>query len=325
MNPIILEIVGLTSVFDTKSGPAAAVDGVDLVLRRGETLAVVGESGSGKSALALSVMRLLRWPGRVVAGSVRLNGRDLMALDERSMQAVRGRELAMVFQEPSTSLNPLMPVGAQVAEPLSEHGIATGRAAWDRAVALLRRVGIPAAEARALDYPHQLSGGMRQRVAIAMALACGPAVLLADEPTTALDVTVQAQVLHLLDTLKLEFGMGVVLITHDLGVVADHAQHVAVMYAGRLVETGPAEAVIGHPLHPYTRGLLACRPRPTLDGARMPLLEIGGMVPALTALPPGCAFADRCAHVQPACRIAVPRLEALGVVQVACRRAGEWA
>jgi oligopeptide/dipeptide ABC transporter ATP-binding protein len=309
--PEVLRVTGLRTEFRTPRGVIAAVADMDLVVHAGETVAVVGESGSGKSAFAYSVMRLIDAPGRVAAGRVEVGGQDVMALDEPAMRQVRGRDMAMVFQEPSTSLNPLMPVGAQIAESITLHEAGVSRAeARARVLDLLRLVGIPAPERRIDEFPHQLSGGMRQRVVIAMALACRPSLLLADEPTTALDVTVQAQVLDLIDRLKEELGMGVVLITHDLGLVAEHAQRVAVVYAGRKVEEGPAHQVLADPAHPYTAALLACRPDPWQE-SDAPLTEIAGVVPQLWAMPPGCAFAPRCARAEPACTEARPELEAL--------------
>ncbi|SHJ74832.1 oligopeptide transport system ATP-binding protein [Roseomonas rosea] len=315
----VLRVEGLRTVFETPRGTVTAVADMDLSVHAGETVAVVGESGSGKSAFAYSIIRLVQSPGRVAAGRVVLGGRDILPLDEDAMRDIRGREMAMVFQEPSTSLNPLMPVGAQIAESilLHEKGV-TKAQARTRTLDLLRLVGIPAPERRVDEYPHQLSGGMRQRIVIAMALACRPALLLADEPTTALDVTVQAQVLDLIDGLKAELGMGVVLITHDLGLVADHAQRVAVVYAGRKVEEGPVEQVLADPTHPYTRALLACRPDPWQDVSE-PLVEIPGVVPPPLALPPGCAFAPRCVRAEPACSEIRPTLDAIGPGrQVAC-------
>ena len=319
MNPEVLRVTGLRTEFRTPRGVIAAVADMDLVVHGGETVAVVGESGSGKSAFAYSVMRLIDPPGRLAAGRIEIGGRDIMALDEPAMRQVRGREISMVFQEPSTSLNPLMPVGAQIAESilLHEAGVSAAQARA-RTLDLLRLVGIPAPERRIDEFPHQLSGGMRQRVVIAMALACRPALLLADEPTTALDVTVQAQVLDLIDRLKEELGMGVVLITHDLGLVAEHAQRVAVVYAGRKVEEGPAEQVLADPAHPYTAALLACRPDPWQE-SDAPLLEIPGVVPSLAAMPPGCAFAPRCARAEPVCAGTRPELEAVSAGRlVAC-------
>ncbi|WP_299453470.1 ABC transporter ATP-binding protein [uncultured Pigmentiphaga sp.] len=313
----VLQVEGLRTIFDTAAGPLVAVDGMDLVVRAGETVAVVGESGSGKSALAYSIIRLVQPPGRIAAGRILLRGRDILPLPEAEMRALRGRDLAMVFQEPSTSLNPLMPVGEQVAEAilLHESGISR-REARERALDLFRLVGIPAPERRLDEYPHQLSGGMRQRVVIAMALACHPALLLADEPTTALDVTVQAQVLDLIGDLKRRFGMGVLLITHDLGLVADHAERVAVVYAGRKVEEGPTKAVLADPSHPYTRALLLCRPDPW-RAADEPLVEIPGVVPPATELPAGCAFAPRCPIAELACTQRRPELTSVGPGRVA--------
>ncbi|MBI0537680.1 ABC transporter ATP-binding protein [Roseomonas sp. KE2513] len=315
----VLQVEGLRTVFETPGGMVTAVSDMDLSVHAGETVAVVGESGSGKSAFAYSIIRLVQPPGRVAAGRILLGGRDILPMEEAAMRDIRGREMAMVFQEPSTSLNPLMPVGAQVAEAILLHEKGVTRAqARARTLDLLRLVGIPAPERRVDEYPHQLSGGMRQRIVIAMALACRPALLLADEPTTALDVTVQAQVLDLIDRLKAELGMGVVLITHDLGLVADHAQRVAVIYAGRKVEEGPAEEVLSDPAHPYTRALLACRPDPWQDAAQ-PLVEIPGVVPPPLARPPGCAFAPRCALAEPACQEVIPALDPIGPGrQVAC-------
>ena len=315
----VLQVRGLSTVFETPRGRITAVADMDLTVHAGETVAVVGESGSGKSAFAYSIIRLVQAPGKVVGGHVVLGGRDILPLDEAAMRDIRGREMAMVFQEPSTSLNPLMPVGVQIAEAilLHEKGV-TRTQARARTLDLLRLVGIPAPERRLDEYPHQLSGGMRQRIVIAIALACRPALLLADEPTTALDVTVQAQVLDLIDGLKAELGMGVVLITHDLGLVADHAQRVAVVYAGRKVEEGPVEAVLSDPAHPYTRALLACRPDPWQDVSE-PLVEIPGVVPPPLALPPGCAFAPRCTRAEPACSETRPALDPIGPGrQVAC-------
>ncbi len=306
---IVLDVRGLTTVFEVPNARIAAVDDVSLTVRRGETLAIVGESGSGKSVLAFSIMGLVSRPGRIVAGQILLSGRDLAALDEEALRTVRGRDLAIIFQEPSTSLNPLMTVGRQVAEAILEHEPETPyEAAMERVVERFRLVGIPAPELRVHEYPHQLSGGMRQRVMIAMALACGPALLLADEPTTALDVTVQAQVLNLIDNLKARFGMAVVLITHDLGIVADYANRVAVMYAGRKVEEGPTVTILTRPAHPYTQALLACRPDVLRALEGKPLLEIPGVVPPLDRLPAGCAFADRCSRVQDICWTRPPEL-----------------
>ncbi len=307
----VLEVEGLSTVFFTRQGLVRAVDGVSFTVDRGEVLAIVGESGCGKSITALSLMRLVpQPPGRIAGGTVRLEGRDLLALDEEAMRGVRGNAISMIFQEPMTSLNPVMTVGDQIAETLTIHQGLSGRAAFDRAVEMLQLVRIPEPAQRARAYPHQLSGGMRQRAMIAMALACKPKVLIADEPTTALDVTIQAQILDLLLQLREETGTAVILITHDLGVVAETAQRVVVMYAGRKIEEAPVEALFEAPLHPYTVGLLASVPRlASLDPGAVPperLQEIPGMVPALSGLPAGCAFAPRCARADAQCRAEYP-------------------
>jgi peptide/nickel transport system ATP-binding protein len=304
MSERVLDVQGLTTVFDGEAGAAVAVAGVDLSIDAGETVAMVGESGCGKTAFAFSLLRLLKPPGRVVGGSVRLGGRDLMTLDDAALRAVRGNDAAIIFQEPSTSLNPVARVGDQIAEALLIHGKATREAAPARVVELLRRVGVPSPEIRARDYPHELSGGMRQRAMIAMALACGPKLLIADEPTTALDVTVQAQVLDLIDELKRQFRMAVLLITHDLGVVATWSDRLVVMYAGRKVEEGATRTVLDRPAHPYTKALLQARPE--IADAAGRLREIPGTVPPITALPPGCSFAERCDRAEKRCREAPP-------------------
>ncbi len=314
----LLEVKGLTTVFDTERGRAVAVDGVDLYVERGETLGIVGESGCGKSVTALSIMRLVPSPpGRITSGEILFDGRNLLALSDREIRRIRGAEIAMIFQEPMTSLNPVFTVGYQVAEAIRVHRGLSKRAAMQEAVRMLEMVEIPDAAARARDYPHQLSGGMRQRVMIAMALSCNPRLLIADEPTTALDVTIQAQILALLDGLRERFGMAVILITHDLGVVAERADRVAVMYAGRIVEEGPVEEVLERPLHPYTQGLLASQPEFGRHGE--PLETIPGMVPPLTALPSGCRFRDRCRLAVGACAREDPPLVAAGPERrVAC-------
>jgi oligopeptide/dipeptide ABC transporter ATP-binding protein len=292
---------------DSDGAELRAVDGVSFQVRAGTTLGVVGESGSGKSVTALSILRLVRDPpGRVVGGSVIFRGRDLLRLPEREMRKVRGAEIAMIFQEPMTSLNPVMTTGAQVAEPLVIHRGMSKRAAMDEAADLYRLVGIADPQRRIHDYPHQMSGGMRQRVMIAMALACRPALVIADEPTTALDVTIQAQILELLARLRRELGMALVLITHDLGVVAETCDDVVVMYAGHVVEQADARALFANPHHPYTAGLLASR-QATADSRR--LRAIPGMPPRLDQLPRGCRFADRCERVQDKCRAEMPTLE----------------
>ena len=287
----MLQVSHLTTVFDLPGGAVPAVDDVSFEIREGETLGLVGESGSGKSVTALSIIRLVQPPGRISGGSMRFKGRDLLALSEADMRAVRGAEIALVFQEPMTALNPVFTIGDQIAETLRVHGRGTRREAKMRAVELLEAVRVPDASARVRDYPHQLSGGMRQRVLIAMAIACKPSLLIADEPTTALDVTIQAQILDLLREMKSAFNLSLLLITHDLGVIAETADRVAVMYAGRIVEEAPVRAIFREPRHPYTRGLLASIP----GGApRQRLRAIEGTVPMLGALPDGCAFNPRC-------------------------------
>jgi peptide/nickel transport system ATP-binding protein len=305
----VLEVSGLTTVFHTRTGIVRAVQDVSFSVEAGETLAIVGESGCGKTMTALSLMRLVPTPpGEITAGTVKLAGTDLLALDEASMRRMRGSQIAMIFQEPMTALNPLLTVGRQIAEMVSLHENVSRRAANARAVEMLHQVRIPAPERRAREYPHQMSGGMRQRAMIAMALACKPKVLIADEPTTALDVTIQAQVLDLIDDLRRELGTAVVLITHDLGVVAEVADRMIVMYAGRKVEEGTTKALFADPCHPYLQGLLASIPR--FGGAENARLrEIPGIVPALSNLPPGCAFAPRCPAAIGTCRDAVPPLE----------------
>jgi oligopeptide/dipeptide ABC transporter ATP-binding protein len=304
-----------------------AVDGVSYAVRSHEILGVVGESGCGKSVTALSVLRLVADPpGRIVSGHIRFEGVDLLELTESQMEAIRGNDISMIFQEPMTSLNPLMTVGRQIAESIALHQGLSRRDAFDQAVEMLRRVHIPEAERRAHAYPHQLSGGMRQRVMIAMAVSCNPKLLIADEPTTALDVTIQAQILALMLELQKELGMALILITHDLGVVAQTAQRVIVMYAGRKVEEADVEDLFASPRHPYTRGLMASIPAlPSErgnDDAR--LSEIPGMVPPLTRLPPGCAFAPRCNLAIKRCHEEYPDLaEFAGNHWAACWRAGE--
>jgi peptide/nickel transport system ATP-binding protein/oligopeptide transport system ATP-binding protein len=308
-------------VFRTGMGEIAAVDGVDLEVPRGRTLGIVGESGCGKSMLSLSVMRLVPPPGRIAAGRVELDGRNLLDLSNAEMRQVRGAQVAMIFQEPMTSLNPVHPIGFQITEAMRAHDRrASARELRDRAIEALKRVRIPAPERRFDDYPHQLSGGMRQRVMIAMALACEPRLLIADEPTTALDVTVQAQILDLLRELQAETGMSIILITHDLGVVAEMADEVAVMYAGRVAERAPAAEIFASPQHPYTLGLLGSIPR--LDEDRDRLLAIEGAVPPPFALPKGCRFHPRCPFVIEACTHAPPALEEVAPGHLAaCLRA----
>ena len=303
----VLEIRGLRTWFRTEAGVGRAVDGLSLHLGRGETLGLVGESGCGKSLAALSVLRLVAPPGRIEGGRVRLRGRDLLGLDEEEMRGVRGNEIAMIFQEPMTSLNPVLTCGDQIAEAVRRHQDVGRQEARERAVDMMRRVGIPAPEQRVDEYPHQLSGGMRQRVMIAMALSCNPDVLIADEPTTALDVTTQAQILDLLQRLQAEFRMAVLLITHDLGVVAEVADRVAVMYAGRIVETAETARLFASPRHPYTRGLL--RSVPQLEGPLRRLEVIPGRVPEATDFAGGCRFHPRCPLAEDRCRSQAPVLE----------------
>ena len=299
----LLVVEHLTTVFDTPHGALTAVNDVSFEIRAGETLGLVGESGSGKSVTALSIMRLVQRPGRITGGRILFRNRDLFALDEADMRTVRGAEIALIFQEPMTALNPVFTVGDQIAETLLVHGRATRREARRRAVELMDAVHIPDAAARVRDYPHQLSGGMRQRVMIAIALACRPALVIADEPTTALDVTIQAQILDLLREMQSAFSLSLLLITHDLGIVAETADRVAVMYAGRIVETGPMRAIFREPAHPYTRGLLASIPGGA-PGRRLSAIE--GSVPVLGELPRGCAFNPRCPDRFDPCTIDPP-------------------
>jgi peptide/nickel transport system ATP-binding protein len=303
----LLEVRDLRMVFPTDAGDARAVDGVSFSLDRGHVLGLVGESGCGKSMTALCLMRLVPPPGRIVGGQVVFQGRDLLALPEHEVRALRGAQMAMIFQEPMTALNPVLSAGDQVAEAVFLHKGVSRRQAWARAVELLGEVGIPDPRQRARAYPHQLSGGMRQRVMIAMAIACDPLLLLADEPTTALDVTIQAEILALLRTLRERHGMAVMLITHDLGIVAEQADEVAIMYAGRIVEHAPVDELFARPLHPYTQALL--RSMPTLGVRHERLEAIPGQVPSLTEVPSGCAFRDRCPRRIEACAERVPPLE----------------
>jgi oligopeptide transport system ATP-binding protein len=304
----LLQVRSLTTQFRTDRGAITAVDDVSFEVAAGETLAIVGESGSGKSVTALSLLRLIPDPpGRIVAGEVRLEGEDLLKLSDAAMRDVRGNRIAMIFQEPMTSLNPALTVGLQIAEPINLHRKASWPHALEKAKALLGRVRIPDAGERLSAWPHQFSGGMRQRIMIAMALACAPQVIIADEPTTALDVTVQAQILELLKELTREARSALILITHDLGVVARYADRVAVMYAGRVVETASARDLYERPRHPYTRGLMASVPRLDQPAGRR-LAPIRGQPPNLAALPSGCAFHPRCPHAMDQCRIEAPRL-----------------
>ena len=308
----LLQVRNLTTRFRTELGAVTAVDNVSFDVAAGETLAIVGESGSGKSVTALSLLRLIpNPPGRIESGQVLFEGNDLLKVDEAGIRAIRGNKIAMIFQEPMSSLNPALTVGLQVAEPINVHRGSAWSVALAQAKELIGRVRIPDAAARLGSYPHQYSGGMRQRVMIAMALACKPRLIIADEPTTALDVTVQAQILDLLKELTRETQSALILITHDLGVVARYADRVAVMYAGRIVETASAGELYARPRHPYTRGLMASVPR--LDGdAGRPLVPIEGQPPDLAALPAGCAFAPRCQHVAERCLADRPPLVELG-------------
>jgi peptide/nickel transport system ATP-binding protein len=318
----VLDVNALKTWFFTRSGAVKAVDGVSFALKRGETLAIVGESGCGKSVTALSLMRLIPDPpGRIVGGSISLDGVDVLALNDDEMRAMRGRDISMIFQEPMTSLNPVMTIGRQLGEVLRLHQTLSKSELQRKVVELLALVRIPEAAQRARQYPHQLSGGMRQRVMIAIALACNPKVLIADEPTTALDVTVQAQILELIVSLQKKLGTAVILITHDLGLVAQTAQRVIVMYAGRKVEEATVGALFAGPQHQYTRGLMASLPRLGLlrgeTAATGRLQEIPGMVPPLTNLPPGCAFAPRCPRADQRCAAENPSYEE--------KTAGHWA
>jgi peptide/nickel transport system ATP-binding protein len=324
----LLEISGLKVHFRTDDGMVRAVDGVDLGVDRGETVSVVGESGCGKTVTAMTILKLIAMPpGRIVDGRILWQGRDLVPLGPEQMRAIRAKEIGFVFQEPMTSLNPVYTVGEQIAEAVREHEGLSRRAAMDRAAEMLRLVNIPNPQRRVHDYPHQFSGGMRQRVMIAMALSCNPKLLIADEPTTALDVTIQAQILDLLNEMKQRLGMAVLLITHAMGVVAETAQRVVVMYAGKVVEEAPVRDLFARPLHPYTQGLIRSIPRLDLAATEHRRLEaIPGTVPSLLHPPPGCRFAARCRYATSACLAAepVPREIAPGH-KVACFRAEEIA
>src|SRR3982074_3825642 len=324
---MVLDVKNLQTVFFTNSGLFKAVDDVSFSVRRGETLAIVGESGCGKSVTALSIMRLVPDPpGRIVGGSITLEGTDLLDLDEHRMRQIRGNRISMIFQEPMTSLNPVMRIGDQITEVLRLHRQMTSRETWAKAVEMLRLVRIPEPERRALEYPHQLSGGVRQGAMMGMALACRPALLIADEPTTALDVTIQAQILALIVELQKELGTGLILITHDLGVVAQTAQRVIVMYAGKKVEEASVEALFENPRHPSTIALMASMPAVIGLGAKTDarLTEIPGMVPSLTNLPAGCAFAPRCTMAIDRCRAEYPPLQDFDDKHfAACWRAAE--
>jgi oligopeptide/dipeptide ABC transporter ATP-binding protein len=314
----LLRVEGLRTWFDSDRGPIRAVDGVDLEIDAGRTLGVVGESGSGKSVTALSVLRLVDPPGHIAPESrILFDGRDLAQLDEKAMERVRGASISMIFQEPMTSLNPVFTIGDQIAEAVRYHERKSSREAARRAVEMLDLVGIPEAARRARDYPHQLSGGMRQRVMIAIALACNPKLLIADEPTTALDVTIQAQILELMAELRERLGMAIMLITHDLGVVAEMCDDVVVMYAGRVVERGPVERVFTSPQHPYTEALLQSIPLLGMTQAE-PLRVIRGTVPSPLNWPVGCRFAPRCDYAFAPCQQEQPPLFEVGGQESAC-------
>jgi peptide/nickel transport system ATP-binding protein len=306
----ILSVENLETTFYTKGGPLRAIDGVSYRLYEGQTLGIVGESGCGKSVTSFSVLGLLSHPGRVTGGRVMFGGRDLVTLPAEEMRRIRGNRIAMIFQEPMTALNPVLTVGAQISEQILAHESVGKKAALDRAIDLLGLVGIPAPERRVRDYPHQLSGGMRQRAMIAMALSCQPDILIADEPTTALDVTIQAQILDLLQRLQDEFKMAMQFITHDLGVISELSDRVAVMYAGRIVEEASAAELFRNPKHPYTVGLMESLPR--MDRVQKRLPTIPGSVPSLAALPSGCRFQNRCCRVSDQCRTSPPALTTVG-------------
>ncbi|WP_139859523.1 ABC transporter ATP-binding protein [Bradyrhizobium ivorense] len=306
----LLDIKGLKTHFTTDAGILQAVDGVDISINRGETLCVVGESGCGKTVTAMSILKLIAMPpGKIVAGEIMFEGRDLVPLTSHELDDIRAKEIGFIFQEPMTSLNPVLTIGEQIAESLRRHEAVTKKQALERTVDMLKLVQIPNAAGRVHHYPHQFSGGMRQRVMIAMALACRPKLVIADEPTTALDVTIQAQILDLLQDMKERFGMAVMLITHAMGVVAETAQRVVVMYAGKVVEEAPVDELFGNPRHPYTQGLIRSIPRIDLDAAHKTRLEaIGGSVPILINPTPGCRFAPRCKYAMSICTEREPRL-----------------
>jgi len=312
MNEVVLEVKDLRVYFRAEEGLVKAVDGASYTLRKGKTLGLVGESGSGKTVSALSIIRLLDIPpAEIRSGQVLFEGQDLIQLPERKMRAIRGQSISMVFQEPMTSLNPVLSIGFQIVEVLLTHRSMNEMAVREKTIQLLEMVGIPSPESRIAEFPHQLSGGMRQRVMIAMALACDPKVLIADEPTTALDVTIQAQILDLMKNLQERLGASVLLITHDLGVVAENAHDVAVMYAGKIVEMGDVKTIFRNPQHPYTQGLLRSLPRVDQSKSTYRLEEIPGTVPNLWDLPPGCSFYDRCPVRKNSCQAEAPELQPL--------------
>jgi len=315
----LLEVEDLVVEFPTRRGRLVAVDRVSFTIEAGEVLGMVGESGAGKSLTGMAIIGLLEPPGRIAGGSIRLEGQRIDDLPPDAMRRIRGRKIGAIFQDPLTSLNPLYTIGRQLEETIRTHLDLDGRAARTRAIGLLREVGIPAPERRIDAYPHELSGGMRQRVVIALALAAEPALVVADEPTTALDVSIQAQIVQLLKRLCREHGTAVLLVTHDMGVIAETADRVAVLYAGRLVELGPVEAVIRRPLHPYTQGLMGAIPR--IGARKGRLVQIDGAMPRLDAIPPGCAFHPRCPHAFERCRSERPALVTVGPAhRAACWR-----
>ncbi|MDR2750090.1 MAG: ABC transporter ATP-binding protein [Clostridiales bacterium] len=303
---MLLEVKGLTTVFHMKEGAVRAVQNASFQAGKGEVLAIVGESGSGKSVTSLSIMGLVGEQGTVESGRILYKGEDLLKASKKRMQQLRGNEISMIFQEPMTSLNPVHSIRKQLVEAITTHKNATKQEAEEHALEMLDFVGIPSPKARMGNYPHEMSGGMRQRVMIAMALSCDPQLLIADEPTTALDVTIQAQIMDLLHGLKERLGMGMILITHDLGIVAETADRVAVMYCGRIVEEAPVKELFEEPLHPYTKGLIASIPRLDVSVKRLPVIR--GMVPDPTLVPKGCSFSDRCDYCLDKCKIAIPGL-----------------
>lgn len=313
----LLDVSDLKVTFGTRYGTVTALDSVSFHVDQGETLGIVGESGCGKSITALSLMGLIPTPpGKIAAGSIKFLGNELIGLPPAQLRSLRGSDMAMIFQEPMTSLNPVFTVGDQIAEAITLHQNLDHEKAFKQAIELLDRVGIPSPEKRARDFPHQLSGGMRQRVMIAMAVSCRPKILIADEPTTALDVTVQAQIFDLLNEVQREFGAAIILITHDMGAISEMADRVAVMYAGRIIEEGRADDILDHPQHPYTRGLISCIP--SLDQTQDRLREIPGIVPPLHELGAGCAFAKRCDHAFDRCLTTRPSLATAGHHPNAC-------
>ena len=319
MTDVLLQVESLQTHFGMIDGVVRAVEGLSFTINAGETVAIVGESGCGKSVTSMSILRLVAEPPGKIAGAIRFEGRDLLSLDDRAMRDIRGNDISMIFQEPMTSLNPVLTIGRQIGESLRLHEGLSAREAERRAVEILTLVGIPAPARRVKEYPHQLSGGMRQRVMIAIALACNPKLLIADEPTTALDVTIQAQILDLMRDLQHRLGSAIMLITHDLGVVAEMAERVVVMYAGRKVEEGGVRDIFARPLHPYTRGLLGAVPKlgSSIGSAtRSKLTEIGGQVPSLRQPIVGCPFASRCPSVTDICRSMAPAVEE--------KRPGHW-